>query len=123
MNGIKQSMTMKTTGVHDASPASVPGYFPLPLAHYVRQARFRSWVDWRRLLINPGVGALAALRGQFCSERGQVRAFWIFGVPHSGHMVVVNFVVVVVMDLPGWWNFSGLTEEESSNTSRADPRF
>ena len=107
-------MTMKTTGVHDASPPSVPWYFPLPLAHYVR---FRSWVDWRRLLINPGVGALAALRGQLinpgvgalaalrgqlCSESGQVRAFWIFGVPHSGHMVVMNFIVVVVMDLPRW---------------------
>jgi hypothetical protein len=92
-------MTMKTTGVHDASPPSVPWYFPLPLAHYVR---FRSWVDWRRLLIDPGVGALAALRGQLCSESGQVRAFWIFGVPHSGHMVVVNFIVVVVMDLPRW---------------------
>jgi hypothetical protein len=110
--------------MRDAVPVRVSACSLLPLTFYLRQDRFRSGIDWRwRLVVDPAVGVLTGLGRQLCTKSRQLRACYFLEISKMRDIVVmVHFVVVVVMDFLVWF-FSGLSKEESLNTSRTDSRL
>jgi hypothetical protein len=109
--------------MRDAVPVRVSACSLPPLAFYLRQDRFRSGIDWRwRLVIDPDVGVLTSLGRQLCAKSRQLRACYFLEISKMRDIVVMMHFVVVVVDFLVWF-FSGLSKEESPNTSRTDSRL